>query len=62
MLPMWLLDVLVEEEHDCKAGFVGVEPGAQKVMNIVFGCGMLCTIVAGEMFRGWKSSFSSWLI
>lgn len=39
MLAMWLLDVLVEEQHDCKAGFVGVEPGAQKVMNIVLGCG-----------------------
>jgi len=41
MLTAWLLGVLVEEERGCRAGFVGGEPGAQKVVKIVLGCGSM---------------------
>lgn len=55
MLATWLLDVLVEEEHDCNAGFVGVEPSAQKAMNIVLGFGSVgccAQSLNAEMFGG----------
>lgn len=42
---------LKKTRRDCKAGFVGVDPGAQKVMKIVLRCGSVGCCVPSYLLR-----------